>query len=120
MLYPPKTRTSLRESHGNGFCARLLRQHVGRPSNSQSGNPSRIAPSGPDDTFQIIRFSNTPRNWTSASGRDAENVRHGLRYLDSLNSEGGTMMVAGIKAALDFPHDPQRACGIISDDATSE
>jgi Ca-activated chloride channel family protein len=31
-----------------------------------------------------------------------------LQYLRSLNSDGGTMMIEGIKAALDFPHDPQR------------
>jgi hypothetical protein len=37
-----------------------------------------------------------------------ENVRRGLAYLRSLNSEGGTMMIEGIKAALDFKHDPRR------------
>src|SRR5438876_3941099 len=38
----------------------------------------------------------------------AENIQHALKYLASLNGEGGTMMIEGIKAALDFPHDPQR------------
>ena len=63
----------------------------------------------PSDSFQIIKFS------TSASqlGRTPleatpENVRRGLRYLDSLDAQGGTMMIEGIKAALDFPHDPER------------
>lgn len=64
---------------------------------------------GPDDTFQIIRFSND----SSALGpkpipATPENLHRGLAYLQSLTSEGGTMMVEGIKAALDFQHDPRR------------
>jgi Ca-activated chloride channel family protein len=35
-------------------------------------------------------------------------VQSALNYLASLQSEGGTMMLKGIKAALDFPHDPRR------------
>src|SRR5438876_4264775 len=38
----------------------------------------------------------------------AENIQHALKYLRSLEGEGGTMMIEGIKAALDFPHDPGR------------
>jgi Ca-activated chloride channel family protein len=64
---------------------------------------------GPDDTFQIIRFSNN----ASQLGRKplpatVSNKRKGLRYLNSLNGTGGTMMIEGIKAALDFPHDDRR------------
>ncbi len=63
----------------------------------------------PGDTFQIIRFSSN----ASAMGprpvpATPENVRRGLRHLAGLNSCGGTMMIEGIKAALDFPHDPER------------
>lgn len=64
---------------------------------------------GPDDTFQVIQFSEaaaqlgaTPLPATPA------NLERGLAYLESLHSEGGTMMIEGIKAALDFPHDPRR------------
>jgi Ca-activated chloride channel family protein len=58
----------------------------------------------PDDTFQIIRFSAD----ASAMGpapvpATPENVRRGLRYLASLDSEGGTEMLTGIRAALGFP-----------------
>jgi len=63
----------------------------------------------PGDSFQLINFSlsatqlgNTPMEATP------ENIRRGLRYLQSLNAEGGTMMIEGIKAALNFPHDPER------------
>ncbi len=63
----------------------------------------------PTDSFQIIRFSNN----ASALGRaplDAtpENIAKGRKYLSGLHGGGGTMMIEGIKAALDFPHDPER------------
>ncbi len=62
-----------------------------------------------DDTFQLIRFSNDasefgprPVHATSA------NVRRARSYVRGLSSQGGTMMIEGIKAALDFDHDPRR------------
>jgi len=63
----------------------------------------------PDDTFQVIEFSNS----ASQLGRDPvpatpENAQKAIRYVDSLRGGGGTMMIEGIKAALDFPHDPRR------------
>lgn len=62
-----------------------------------------------NDTFQIIRFSSR----ASSLGPDpvpatSENIKRGLQYLDSLHSGGGTMMIEGIKAALDFAHDENR------------
>ena len=63
----------------------------------------------PDDTFQLIRFS----DGASQFGREPvpateENLAAAHRYLANLNSQGGTMMIEGIKAALDFPHNPSR------------
>lgn len=63
----------------------------------------------PDDTFQVIRFSSN----ASALGPNPvpatqKNVKKGLRYVKSLRGGGGTMMIEGIKAALDFPHDEGR------------
>jgi len=64
---------------------------------------------GPDDTFQIIRFSNDASQLGPAPvPATGENVRRGLRYVESLEGEGGTMMINGIKAALDFAHDERR------------
>jgi Ca-activated chloride channel family protein len=64
---------------------------------------------GPDDTFQIIQFSSTASQLgPKPIPATPENLQRGLAYLHSLNSEGGTMMIEGIKAALDFPHDPTR------------
>jgi Ca-activated chloride channel family protein len=64
---------------------------------------------GPDDTFQVIRFSNRasslgPRPLPATSA----NVRRGLAYVKGLHGSGGTRMIEGIRAALDFPHDPKR------------
>jgi Ca-activated chloride channel family protein len=63
----------------------------------------------PDDTFQVIQFSVSASqlgaNPIPATG---ENVRRAIEYVDSLKGGGGTMMIEGIKAALDFPHDPRR------------
>jgi Ca-activated chloride channel family protein len=63
----------------------------------------------PQDTFQIIQFSETafslgPRPIPATP----DNLRRGLRYLAGLQGEGGTEMITGIKAALDFPHAPHR------------
>ena len=63
----------------------------------------------PDDTFQIIRFSDDASRFGQAPvPATEENLAAARRYLRSLDSQGGTWMVEGIKAALDFPHDPSR------------
>jgi Ca-activated chloride channel family protein len=63
----------------------------------------------PRDTFQIIRFSNNSSQLGSEPVLATEdNVRKGIQYLNSLNGSGGTHMIEGIKAALDFPHDEGR------------
>ena len=63
----------------------------------------------PDDSFQLIRFSNT----ASPFGRapvvaNRRNVKRGLDWVDDLDADGGTMMLEGVKTSLDFPHDPER------------
>ncbi len=87
-------------------------------SGSMSGEPLAIAKRaaaralrrlGPDDTFQIIQFSEAAAQLGPAPLPATEaNLQRGLAYLASLESEGGTMMIEGIKAALDFAHDPRR------------
>lgn len=63
----------------------------------------------PDDTFQVIRFSNDASALGDAPVRaTADNVRRGLRYVDDLEANGGTMMERGIRAALDFPQSERR------------
>ena len=63
----------------------------------------------PGDTFQIIRFSDNASYFGDRPvAATRENVARARQYLDSLRGTGGTMMIEGIKAALDFPHDPER------------
>lgn len=87
-------------------------------SGSMSGEPMRQSKEAmehalkqlrPNDTFQVIRFSNN----ASALGNKPlpatrVNLNKGLNYVNRLNGSGGTQMIEGIKAALDFPHDDER------------
>ncbi len=62
-----------------------------------------------NDTFQIIRFSSRASQLGPAPvPATPRNIRRALSYLDTLNGSGGTMMIKGIEAALDFPHDDRR------------
>jgi Ca-activated chloride channel family protein len=87
-------------------------------SGSMSGEPMEQAKRaarralrrlGPDDTFQIIRFSsNASQLGPEPIAATPDSIERGLEYLRRLRGSGGTMMIEGVKAALDFPHDPAR------------
>jgi len=63
----------------------------------------------PGDTFQIINFANTASQLGAAPlPATADNIAKGSTYLKSLFAQGGTYMINGLRASLDFPHDPQR------------
>jgi Ca-activated chloride channel family protein len=111
MLYPPQE------------LARLQRQplelvFVLDCSGSMSGTPLKQAKAAverglrllqPGDSFQLVNFSTKAgKLGTTPLEATPQNIQLGLRYLDSLNGEGGTMMIEGIRAALAFPHDPER------------
>ncbi len=111
MLYPPDDLRHLKR-------APMEMVFVLDCSGSMSGEPIAKAKDAvkralrklePDDTFQVIRFSQS----ASQFGPDPvpatpENVRKAIAYVDALHGGGGTMMIEGVKAALDFPHDPRR------------
>lgn len=62
-----------------------------------------------NDTFQIIRFSEKASGLSAHPVKNTpENVKKALQYIDSLSGQGGTMMIEGIKAALDYPYDSNR------------
>jgi Ca-activated chloride channel family protein len=63
----------------------------------------------PGDTFQVVRFSDSSSQLGPAPvPATPRNIENALDYVDGLEGEGGTNMIDGIKAALDFPHDPRR------------
>lgn len=58
----------------------------------------------PSDYFRIIRFSNNATELaTSAIPATPDNLRQGLRYVNSLTADGGTEVVAGLTKAFDMP-----------------
>lgn len=87
-------------------------------SGSMSGPPLKQARAAiahalqsltPRDTFQIINFSSTASQLGAAPViATPQNIQQGINYLNSLNGQGGTEMIQGLKAALDFPHDEGR------------
>ena len=63
----------------------------------------------PQDSFQVIRFSNDASQLGPAPmPATPTNIRMARSYVSKLQGSGGTMMIEGIKAALDFDHDPER------------
>ncbi|MFH1719200.1 MAG: VIT domain-containing protein [Planctomycetota bacterium] len=111
MLYPPENLSYLKR-------APMEMIFVLDCSGSMSGKPIAKAKEAitralkklePDDTFQVIRFSNNASQLgANPLPATPENIRKALAYVESLRGSGGTMMIEGIKAALDFNHDPRR------------
>lgn len=63
----------------------------------------------PRDSFQVIRFS---EDASALSARPLqatpENVARGMAYISAMEGMGGTHMLAGVEASLDYPADPSR------------
>jgi Ca-activated chloride channel family protein len=87
-------------------------------SGSMSGEPISkakqamrqcITHMNPDDTFRVIRFSEAASQLSQEPLTNTpENVKRGLHYIEQMEGSGGTMMIEGIKAALDYPRDGKR------------
>ncbi len=111
MLYPP-------ESLSNVKRAPMEMIFVLDCSGSMSGKPIEKAKDAvsralrqlqPNDTFQIIRFSNNASQLgPQPIPATEENIRRGLEYVQNLSGSGGTEMIEGVKAALNFAHDSER------------
>lgn len=57
-----------------------------------------------NDSFQLIQFSNTAKTFSRIPvAATVENKVKALEYLENMNSSGGTEMIQGIKAALNYP-----------------
>jgi len=92
-------------------------------SGSMSGQPIEVAKEtvrqfmcgmNPDDTFQILRFSERTSSMSDAplAYTDA-NIATGIDYINSLYGSGGTQMIEGVRAAVGYPEDPERMRFII-------
>ncbi len=111
MLFPPADNASLdRLPVEMVFVLDCSGSMRGRPlEQAKSAVSAALDRLDESDTFQIIRFSENSTQLGSApleASRD--NIRIARQYLESLEGTGGTEMIEGIKAALDFPHDPSR------------
>ena len=87
-------------------------------SGSMSGQPMEVAKEtvrqfvagmNPDDTFQIMRFSETASSMSRTPLSNTEaNVQQGIAYINAMSGTGGTMMIEGVRAAIGYPEDPER------------
>jgi Ca-activated chloride channel family protein len=87
-------------------------------SGSMSGQPIAQAKAAierglvrlqPGDSFQIIDFAETATELgVRPLEATPENIRRGLAFLRPLDANGGTYMINGLRASLDFPHDAER------------
>jgi Ca-activated chloride channel family protein len=111
MLYPPENLAYLkRKALEMVFVLDCSGSMSGRPiAQAKAAIERALSSLQEDDTFQIIEFSNSTSQLGSAPIlATPRNVERGLNYVRSLEGSGGTMMIKGIKAALNFSHDPQR------------
>lgn len=87
-------------------------------SGSMGGQPMEVAKEtvrqfvrgmNPDDTFQIMRFSETASSMSRSPLTNTEsNVEQGVRFINNMSGTGGTMMIEGVRAAIGYPEDPDR------------
>lgn len=111
MLYPPKDADSLARQP-------LELVFVLDSSGSMNGRPIAQAKEAikrglkllqPGDSFQLINFSmSASQLGPQPIEATPENIQRAFDYMQALEGGGGTMMIEGIKAALDFPHDAER------------
>ncbi|VXD23534.1 conserved hypothetical protein [Planktothrix serta PCC 8927] len=58
----------------------------------------------PDDTFSIIDFANTTQQLSALPlANTPQNRAQALQYINHLNADGGTELLRGIQAVLNFP-----------------
>ena len=111
MLYPPSgTELLARRPMEMVFVLDCSGSMSGRPlEQAKAAVSTALDHLQEGDSFQIIRFSdNASQFGATPVPATAGNLRLARRYLAHLDGMGGTQMIEGVKAALDFPHDPAR------------
>lgn len=62
-----------------------------------------------DDTFNVIRFAGSAEQMAPSSvPANAKNVKAALKYIQSMEAGGGTMMIDGIRKSLQVTPEPDR------------
>lgn len=110
-LYPPTGLESLsRQPVEMVFVLDCSGSMSGRPiEQAKAAVSAALGMLSEGDTFQIIRFSDNASQFGKAPiPASAKNIARARSYLRRLHGSGGTMMIEGVKTALDFPHDPKR------------
>ena len=120
MLYPPKDLQHLaRRPMEMVFVLDCSGSMSGYPiEQSKKAIRHALQSLNASDTFQVINFSNDASQLGAKPLPVNEaNITKALRYVESLKSEGGTEMLTGIKAALDFPQSEgrQRVVAFLTD-----
>ncbi|HJR70712.1 MAG TPA: VIT and VWA domain-containing protein, partial [Gammaproteobacteria bacterium] len=110
-VYPPAAPTALRRQP-------VEMVFVIDTSGSMSGRPLEQARAAVNaaldrlersDKFQIMNFSTSVRQFAASPvPATGDNIARARGYLAALGGEGGTEMLSGIRAALDFARDPER------------
>jgi Ca-activated chloride channel family protein len=111
MIYPPESLSDLpRQPLELVFTLDVSGSMSGAPlEQSKAAIRYALKHMQPADTFQVIRFANgadqlsgDPLSVTPA------NVAQALRFIESTQAGGGTVMIEGIRNSLNFPHDENR------------
>ncbi len=111
MVYPPEDLRSLpRRSVEMVFVVDTSGSMSGAPlAQAKAAVRCALGRMQPGDTFQIVNFASSASQMSPQPlAANAENVQRALAYVDGLHEGGGTEMLKGINAALDFPHDAER------------
>ncbi len=111
MLYPPDDLKRLKRAPMEMiFVLDCSGSMGGRPIELAKGAIIRALQQLEDgDSFQVIRFSNDASQLGAQPLKATDtNIRKAIKYVEALEGQGGTEMIEGIKAALDFDHDPKR------------
>ncbi|HEX8522971.1 MAG TPA: VIT domain-containing protein [Tepidisphaeraceae bacterium] len=111
MVYPPESLNDLpRQPLEMVFTLDVSGSMDGAPlEQSKSAIRYALSHMRPDDTFQIIRFANGAERLSPQSlPATQNNIRQALTFIESTSAGGGTSMIEGIRASLNFPHDEQR------------
>jgi Ca-activated chloride channel family protein len=111
MLYPPQSLEQLpRKPLEMVFTIDVSGSQAGIPlAQEKAAVKWALTHMGPEDTFQVIRFGDhATRLFPKPQPVTHENVHKAIAWVDGFDAHEGTMLVEGLQASLQFPHDESR------------